>query len=172
MNKELFEAVYRESMVGMSEVETKEQLQALLDADIEVEAKHTGPFGEDMGAVVIGFGELKDFRRELFRDGVEDAASEEGYDDVEDWFADNGNSKIIVLDQPIGQSDCNWYTLDAYSVADLDLWASAPQMDKVLHNKEVDVCPNCGGTDFFDQEFNGKMYKGCSNCGAFFPKKD
>lgn len=34
------------------------------------------------------------------------------------------------------------------------------------------ICPNCGSNDFFDQEIGGKMYKGCNNCGAFFPKKD
>lgn len=170
MNKKLFEAVYRESNYGMSEVETEEQLQALLDADVEVEAHGTGPFGEDKGATVIGFGKIKDLRDMMEVDP--EVLEYDDYESIDEFLNDSAEETVIVLSDTIGQSNNNYYTLDAYTVADLDLWASTAQMDKVLHNKEVDVCPNCGSNDFFDQEIGGKMYKGCNNCGAFFPKKD
>ena len=170
MNKKLFEAVYRESNYGMTQVETEEQLQALLDAGVEVEAHSTGPFGEDENAVVIGFGKMKDLRNML---EVDDEVLEyDDYGSIDEFLDDNAEETVIVLDQKIGQSNNNYYTLDAYTVADLDLWASMTVFDKVIHNKEVDVCPNCGSNDFFDKEFDGKMYKGCKSCGAFFPKKD
>ena len=160
MNKKLFEAVYRESNYGMSEVETEEQLKTLFDAGVEIEAHHTGPFGEDTGAVVVGVGTVADLRDEIIDDEGE----------LDEYMEDD--DEVVVISERIGQGGGNWYDLGSYNVSDLDLWASTAQMDKVLHNKEVDTCPNCGSNDFFDQEIGGKMYKGCKNCGAFFPKKD
>lgn len=189
MDKKLFEAVLQESEYYQSEVETEEQLKALLCNGVTVEAKHTGPFGEDMGATVIGFGELKDFRRELFRDGVEDAASEEDYDDVEDWFADNGKNIVVVLDQPIGQGDCNWYDLSGHSISDLNLWANKDEVEKVSKSSNGIIgtwgtntmpdgnkgpCPNCGGEAFRYVKLpmnimHGDDYVLCKKCGAMFP---
>lgn len=106
-----------------SKVNTEGQLKKLLDKGVKVEAKHTGPFGENKGASVIAYGKMGDLRDKIT--GAEYIMEEEGgYDNIEDWFADNEDTTIIVLDKIIGQSDVNWYTLDGYRVSDLDLWAN------------------------------------------------
>jgi hypothetical protein len=195
MDKELFESVYRESNYYQSEVDSEDLLKALLDAGVKVEAKGTGPFGEDTGATVIGFGKIKDLRDELT--GVEYAMNEEGgYDDIEDWFADNENTEVIVLDQPIGQSGCNWMDTNGFSAEDLDLWADKDEVEKVsaqlksnndsrgsvigtwgsnpLPNGYNGPCPNCGGKVFGYAKLpmtimHGADYNICRKCGAMYP---
>lgn len=195
MDKELFESVYRESNYYQSEVDSEDLLKALLDAGVKVEAKGTGPFGEDTGATVIGFGKIKDLRDELT--GVEYAMNEEGgYDDIEDWFADNEDTEVIVLDQSIGQSGCNWMDTNGFSAEDLDLWADKDEVEKVsaqlksskdsrgsvigtwgsnpLPNGYNGPCPNCGGKVFGYAKLpmtimHGADYNICRKCGAMYP---
>lgn len=131
MNKKLFEMVYRESSDDMEQVLDEKELKTLLDMGCTVYADGTGPYGEDEGAKVIGFGKVKDLRNKM--KGIEWVMDEEGYDEnatVDDWFADCEDVTVVVLDQVIGQEPCNWYTLDAYRVEDLDLWASASDFAK------------------------------------------
>ena len=109
MNKKLFEAVYRESNYGMSEVETKEQLQALLDAGVKVEAHGTGPFGEDEGATVIGFGKIKDLRDMMEVDP--EVLEYDDYGSIDEFLDDSAEETVSVLDDTIGQSNNNYYTL-------------------------------------------------------------
>jgi hypothetical protein len=173
-----FRVVYRESSVrsNKSQVTDEKELKKLLDAGVETEAKGTGPLGDDEGATVINYGKVKDLRDELT--GVKFVAKEEGYDDIEDWLADNEETTIIVLDRLIGQSGVNWYDLNSYNVSELDLWVSTVQMDRVLHNKEVVVCPICGNKVFGHTVFHsdtgvepmaGLEYKYCVKCGAMYP---
>lgn len=126
MNKKLFEMVYCESSDDMEQVLDEKELKTLLDMGCTVYADGTGPFGEDEGAKVIGFGNIKDLRNKIRN--VEQMMDEEGYDEdaiVEDWFTDWEGETVVVLDKTIGQGPYNFYTLDAYRVEDLDLWASA-----------------------------------------------
>lgn len=119
--EKLWEDIYNKA--NKRKVETEEQLKTLLDEGVEIEAKHTGPFGENTGAKVIGFGKIKDLHKKM--KGIEWVMDEEGYDEdayIEDWLADNEEATVVVLDQLIGQGSCNFYTLDAYTVEDLDLW--------------------------------------------------
>lgn len=192
MDKKLFEAVFKESAPSnMTQVTDAEDLKNLLDAGVTVEAKHTGPFGEDKGATVIGFGKIKDLSDKL--NGVEDVASEEGYDEIEDWFADNEENIVIVLDQTIGQNSGNWYDLSGYNVSDLDLWVKESNVTKILvgnkgggsgvvgtwgsnplPNGYNGPCPNCGGEVFGYVKLpmnimHGADYDICQKCGAMYP---
>ena len=178
MNRKLFEAILQES--GKVRIKSEEQIKRLLDVDGLIEARHTGPFGEDMNAVVIGYGKVKDLYDEL--KGVGEAASEEGYDSAEDWLADNEETSVVVLDKTIGQSGYNWFDLDSYSVEDLDLWADSEDIKranrrstvtrvKMPPTKHRDKCPNCGGTDFEYDEVFGEYYDMCKRCRALYPIK-
>ena len=179
MNRKLFEAILQES--GKVRIKSEEQIKRLLDVDGLIEARHTGPFGEDINAVVIGYGKVKDFYNEL--SGIKEAALEEGYDNVEDWLADNEETSVIVLDRTVGQSGYNWYDLDSYSVEDLDLWADSDDIKRANRRKNTvtrvqmqptkhrDKCPNCGGTDFEYDEIFGEYYDMCKKCRTLYPIK-
>ena len=178
MNRKLFEAVLRES--SKVQIKSEEQIKRLLDVDGSIEAKHTGPFGENEGAVVIGYGKIKDLRDML--KGIGEAASEEGYDTAENWLADNEETSIVVLDKTIGQSGYNWYDLDSYSVEDLDLWTDSDDIKRSNRRSTVsrvkmppikhrDKCPNCGGSDFEFDEIFGEYYDMCKKCRTLYPIK-
>lgn len=181
MKSKLFEMVLHESTYdGMEQVTNEKELKTLLDMGCNVYAHGTGPFGEDEDAKVIGFGKIKDLRNKL--KGIEWTMDEEGYDanaDVEEWFADNGETTAVVLDKSIGQEPCNFYTLDAYTVEDLDLWAHNSEVERYFKgekntSKDVKTCPNCGGEDFYyvklDKLVMGReKFDACTKCGAMYP---
>lgn len=194
MNKKLFESVYRESNYYQSEVDSEDLLKALLDAGVKVEAKGTGPFGEDEGTTVIGFGKIKDLRDMLEVDP--EVLEYDDYESIDDFLDDSAEDTVIVLDDTIGQSNNNYYTLDAYSVADLDLWADKDEVEKVsaqlksnndsrgsvigtwgshpLPNGYCGPCPNCDGKVFGYVKLpmnimHGAEYNICRKCGAMYP---
>ena len=140
---------------GMEQVLDEKELRTLLDMGCNVYADGTGPFGESRGAKVTDFGKVKDLRNKL--KGIKWLAEEEGYDgDADEWIAGNGETTAVVLDQVIGQEPCNFYTLDAYTIEDLDLWASNSDIEKYFKGEETTskdkTCPNCGGKDFYYTE--------------------
>lgn len=174
MNKKLFEMIYRESANGMERVLDKKELKTLLDMGFNVYADGTGPFGESRGAKVTDFGKVKNLRNKL--KGIKWLAEEEGYDDVEEWLAANGEATAIVLDQLIGQEPCNFYTLDAHTIEDLDLWASASDIARALGNDNSGekTCPKCGGKDFYYVKLpklvmGRDTFDACVKCGTMIP---
>lgn len=178
MNKMLFEMVYREASGDLEQVTSEKELSTLLDMGCNVYAGGTGPFGEDRGAKVIDFGKIKDLRNKL--KGIEWIMDEEGYDgDAEEWIAGNGETTAVVLDQVIGQEPCNFYTLDAYTIEDLDLWAPASEVAKYVLGKDTSgkskrTCPNCGGKDFYYTELSKpvmgrRKFDACVKCGTMIP---
>lgn len=176
MNKKLFEMVYRESIGDLEQVTSEKELSTLLDMGCDVFADGTGPFGESRGAKVIGFGKVKDLRNKL--KGIKWLAEEEGYDDAEDWLAANGDATAIVLDQLIGQEPCNFYTLDAHTIEDLDLWASNSDVARALGNdnlgKGEKTCPKCGGKEFYYVKLSKLVigrdtFDACVKCGTMIP---
>lgn len=177
MKSKLFDMVLHESKYdGMEQVLDEKELKTLLDMGVEVEAKHTGPFGENTGAKVIGFGTIKDYRDTL--EGVEYLAEEDGYDDIEEWLDHNENVTIAVISQPVGQSDTNFY-IDANNIEDLDFWASASEIatyfrDKDESGKSEKTCPKCGGEEFkyikLDKLVMGRdTFDACMKCGTMIP---
>lgn len=178
MNKKLFEMVYREASGDLEQVTSEKELSTLLDMGCDVYADGTGPFGESRGAKVTDFGKVKNLRNKL--KGIKWLAEEEGYDDVEEWFAANGEATAIVLDQLIGQEPCNFYTLDAHTIEDLDLWASNSGVEKYFKGEETTskggrkTCPNCGGKDFYYAELSKPVmgrgkFDACVKCGTMIP---
>lgn len=190
MNKELFEGIYRESIIGMSEVTTEKDLKALLDAGCDVYAHGTGGFGEDSEAKVIAIGKVEDLKDEISTD-----LAEEGYDSFEDWFEDNKDNEVVILDQTVGQMKYNYYDLGSYSVEDCNLWASAADIEKYCNGEEgpgskngvigiwgtnilpdgnKGPCPNCGGESFRYIKLpmnvmHGADYVVCKKCGVMYP---
>ena len=189
MNEKLFESVYRESTIGMSEVTNEKDLKALLDAGCDVYAHGTGGFGEDSEAKVIAMGKVEDLKDEISTD-----LTEEGYDSFEDWFEDNKDNEVIILDQTVGQMKYNYYDLGSYSVEDCNLWASAADVEKYCNGDEgtssnsvigiwgshplpngyCGPCPNCDGKVFGYVKLpmnimHGAEYNICRKCGAMYP---
>lgn len=179
MNKKLFEMVYREASGDLELVTSEKELSTLLDMGCNVYAGSTGPYGEDRGAKVTDFGKVKDLRNKL--KGIKWTAEEEGYDNEEEWFAANEDVTVVVLDQLIGQEPCNFYALDAYTVEDLDLWASASDVAKCFlgeggSGKSEKACPNCGGKEFYyvklDKLVMGRdKFDACMKCGTMIPHR-
>lgn len=176
MKSKLFEMVLHESTYdSMGQVLDEKELRTLLDMGCNVYAGGTGPFGEDRGAKVVDFGKIKDLRNKL--KGIEWIMDEEGYDgDAEEWFADNGETTTVVLDQLIGQEPCNFYTLDAYTIEDLDLWASASDVARALGNDNSGekTCPKCGEKEFYYVELDKLVmgrdtFDACMKCGTMIP---
>lgn len=180
MNKKLFEMVYREAIGDLEQVTSEKELKTLLDMGCTVYAGGTGPFGEDEGAKVIGFGNIKDLRNKI--KNVEQMMDEEGYDEdatVDDWFTDWEDETVVVLDKTIGQGPYNFYTLDAYTVEDLDLWASKSDVENYFKGEEgasknVKTCPKCGGEEFkyikLDNLVMGRdTFDACMKCGTMIP---
>lgn len=128
MNERLFEAIIKEGIdnrvPGYTKVETEEELREYLEERITVRAMKTGPFGEDEGAEVIAFGRIGNPRiaRKLKVD--ESEMEDLGYESKEEYLEDFADTEVVVLDDTIGQRDCNFYMLDAYSVGDLSLYVS------------------------------------------------
>lgn len=180
MNKKLFEMVYREAIGDLEQVTSEKELKTLLDTGCTVYARGTGPFGEDENAKVIGFGKVKDLRNKI--KNVEQMMDEEGYDEdatVDDWFTDWEDETVVVLDKTIGQGPYNFYTLDAYTVEDLDLWASKSDVEKYMSGedssgKSEKTCPKCGGKEFYyvklDKLVMGReKFEACTKCGSMYP---
>lgn len=177
MNKKLFEMVYREASGDLEQVTSEKVLSRLLDMGCDVYADGTGPFGESRGAKVTDFGKVKNLRNKL--KGIKWLAEEEGYDDVEEWFAANGEATAIVLDQLIGQEPCNFYTLDAHNIEDLDLWASTSKialfaLGKDMSGKIEKTCPNCGNEVLHyiklpKQVMGREEFDACTECGTMIP---
>lgn len=177
MNKKLFEMVYRDGRDSLEQVTSEKVLSRLLDMGCDVYANGTGPYGEDRGAKVTDFGKVKNLRNKL--KGIKWLAEEEGYDNEEEWLAANEDVTVIVLDQLIGQEPCNWYTLDAYGVEDLDLWAHTSKialfaLGKDLSGKVERTCPNCGGDVLhyvkLPKPIMGREeFDACTKCGAMIP---
>ena len=128
-----FRIVYRESSVrgSKSQVTDEKELKKLLDAGCDVYAHGTGCFGEDSEAKVIAIGKVEDLKDEISTD-----LTEEGYDSFEDWFEDNKDNEVIILDQTVGQMEYNYYDLGSYSVEDCNLWASAADVEKYCNGDE------------------------------------
>lgn len=177
MNKKLFEMVYREASGDMEQVTSEKELSTLLDMGCTVYADGTGPYGESRGAKVTDFGKVKDLRNKL--KGIKWIADEEGYADAEEWLAANEDVTVIVLDQLIGQEPCNWYTLDAYTVEDLDLWARASEVEmyflgKDSSGKSKKACPKCGGevlnyVKLPKPVMGREEFEACTKCGTMIP---
>lgn len=180
MKSKLFDMVLHESKyVGMEQVTSEKELKTLLDMGCTVYARGTGPFGEDRGAKVIGFGDIKDFRNKI--KNAEKIKNGEGYGDatVDDWFTDNEGRIVVVLDQTIGQGPYNMYTLDPFYVKDFDLWVSNSEIEKYFKgenntSKNVKTCPKCGGEEFkyikLDKLVMGcDTFDACMKCGAMYP---
>lgn len=177
MNKKLFEMVYREGRGGLEQITSEKVLSRLLDMGRDVYANGTGPFGEDRGAKVTDFGKVKNLRNKL--KGIKWLAEEEGYDDAEEWIAANGEATAIVLDQLIGQEPCNFYTLDAHTIEDLDLWAYTSEialfaLGKDLSGKIEKTCPNCGGEVLYYVKLpkpvvGREEFDACTECGTMIP---
>lgn len=179
MNKKLFEMVYRESADDMEQVLSEEELKTLLDTGCDVYARGTGPFGEDEGAKVVGFGEIKSLRDKI--KNVEQIMDEEGYDEdatVDDYFNEWEGETVVVLDKTVGQGPYNFYTLDAYNVEDLELWASPSDVARALGNdssgKSEKTCPKCGGKDFYYVQLSKLVmgrdtFDACVKCGTMIP---
>lgn len=189
MENKLFENIYRESTIGMSEVTNEKDLKSLLDAGCDVYAHGTGGFGEDSEAKVIAMGKVEDLKDEISTD-----LTEEGYDSFEDWFEDNKDNEVIILDQTVGQMKYNYYDLGSYTVEDCNLWASAADVEKYCNGDEGSgsngvigtwgsnplpngyngPCPNCGGKVFGYAKLpmnimHGAEYNICRKCGAMYP---
>ena len=177
MNKKLFEMVYREASGDMEQVTSEKELNRLLDMGCTVYADGTGPYGESRGAKVTDFGKVKDLRNKL--KGIKWIADEEGYDSEEEWLAANEDVKVIVLDQLIGQEPCNWYTLDAYTVEDLDLWVSTHKFAQCVFGKDLSgriekTCPVCGSEVLYyvklpKQVMGREEFEACTKCGTMIP---
>lgn len=180
MNKKLFEMVYRESADNMEQVLSEEELKTLLDMGCDVYARGTGPYGEDEGAKVVGFGEIKSLRDKI--KNVEQIMDEEGYDEdatVEDYFNEWEGETVVVLDKTIGQGPYNFYTLDAYNVEDLELWASNSEVEKYFRGedssgKSEKTCPKCGGEVLYYVKLpkpvmGREEFEACTKCGTMIP---
>ena len=169
--------VYREASDGMQQVTSEKELSTLLDMGCNVYSRGTGPFGEDQGAKVVGFGKVKDYHNKL--KGIKWVADEEGYDSEEEWLADNADTNVVVLDKLIGQEPCNWYALDAYTVEDLDLWARASEVEmyflgKDSSGKSKKACPKCGGEVLHYVKLpkpvmGREEFEACTQCGTMIP---
>lgn len=177
MNKKLFEMIYRESANGMERVLDKKELKTLLDMGFNVYAGGTGPFGEDRGAKVVGLGEIKSLHNKI--KNVKQIMNEEGYDEdatVEDFFNDWEGEEVVVLDQTIGQGPYNFYSLDSYTIEDLDLWASPSDIARALGDDSSGekTCPKCGGKDFYYVKLpklvmGRDTFDACVKCGTMIP---
>lgn len=194
MDDKLFESIMNESQYAPIELEnhgvqlkTEEELKKALDADVEVQAMHTGPFGENEGAVVIYFGKLNNCDKN-FLSFDSDWLSE--YGDKEELLEDNGEEDVIVLDKAIGQSNGNFYVQDAYTIEDRELFVSQEDYDKYCKgsngaakkrigtygsnpkpNGYLGPCPNCGGQVFTGHKVDGKWYDECIKCGTLYPQE-
>lgn len=104
------------------QVKTAEELKDLLASGETVYAASTGPFGEDEGAEVVAFGKIgvPGINKRLWVD--ESEMGDLGYESKEEYLADFAGTEVIVLNDTIGQSDCNFYMLDARDVADCNLY--------------------------------------------------
>jgi hypothetical protein len=177
MNKKLFEMVYRESTGGLEQVLDEKELRALLNMGCNVYADSTGGYGESRGAKVVGIGEIKSLRDKI--KNVKQIMDEEGYDEdatVEDFFNDWEGEEVVVLDQTIGQGPYNFYSLDSYSIEDLDLWASPSDVARALGNDNSGkkTCPKCGGKDFYYVKLSKLVmgrdtFDACVKCGTMIP---
>ena len=107
------------------QVTTEEELSRYLAAGVTVYAMGTGPFGEDEGAVVDYFGDAADSNIMRVIEVDDEVLSEMNYQSIKDFCEDMAGTKVIVLDTTIGQSDNNFYALDAYSIRDCDLYIVA-----------------------------------------------
>lgn len=178
MKSKLFEMVLHESEDKLQQVTNEKELSTLLNMGCTVYAHHTGPFGENTGARVIGFGKVKDLRDEL--NGVEDIMEEDlvEYESSEDWLDANEDMTVVALNKPIGQSRCTFY-VDADNIDELELWAFTSDFEKCLKSekgsdKNEKTCPNCGGEEFYYVKLpklvlgHGK-FKACAACGAMYP---
>ena len=107
---------------GTVQVKTAEELKDLLASGETVYAASTGPFGENKGAEVVAFGKIgvPGINKRLWID--ESEMGDLGYESKEEYLADFAGTEVIVLNDTIGQSDCNFYMLDARDVADCNLY--------------------------------------------------
>ena len=101
---------------GYTKITDEGELKKQLDAGVTVYAKNTGPFGEDVGATVVAFGDV----------GDADVSGYIHYDgDMTEFVEEFDGIKAIVLDENIGQSYENFYMLDgSHEISDFDLYVS------------------------------------------------
>ena len=109
--------------ISYVQVETEDQLTKLMENKIPVIALHTGPFGENKPVFVKKFGPINSIpKSEIFLDDA---------DRMYEEFLES-DDKIILLSNTIGQSQCNYYCLDAYTVADHDLYVNEEDWNEVF----------------------------------------
>ena len=107
---------------GYTQVLDKEDLKRQLDNGVTVYAMRTGPFGEDEGTKVIAFGDISDADVASFI--KLDSESYDMYGGTAEYVTEHSGENAIVLDSEIGQSDCNFYLLDAIGVDDCSLYVA------------------------------------------------
>lgn len=107
---------------GYTQVLNKEELKRLLDNNVTVYAMKTGPFAEDMGAKVVAFGDISD--ADVAGLIELDSESYDMYGGTAEFVTEFSGYDAIVLDSPIGQSESNFYLLDAIDVEDCSLYVS------------------------------------------------
>lgn len=111
-------------------VNSEEELKDYLSMGVTVFAASTGAFGEDEGAEVIYFGDIgtPKAKKKIWVDDEE--LSEFEYESVEDYCDDFAGTKVIILNDTIGQSDNNFYMLDARDVADCELYVDEDSLNE------------------------------------------
>lgn len=107
---------------GYTQILDKEDLKRQLDNNVTVYAMSTGPFGEDEGAEVIAFGDISDADVAGFI--KLDSESYDMYGGTAEYVTEHSGDKAVVLDSEIGQSDCNFYLLDAIDIDDCSLYVA------------------------------------------------
>lgn len=112
----LVEKIDEEKIVKIT---SEDQLVEMLSI-VDVHADHTGPFGENKGALVTAFDTVNKVFSKM--DVTDSWLDENGFEDEDDFLDAYGDVTAVVLDSPIGQSGGNFYLLDAFSVEDLDLY--------------------------------------------------
>ena len=111
--------------ISYVQVETEDQLTKLMENKIPVIALHTGPFGENEKAFVQKFEKVNLIPQYMIN--IDEDFEE---DDSDDFF--ESDEKIILLNKNIGQTSCNFYSLDAYTVADHDLYVNEEDWNKIF----------------------------------------